>query len=134
MPVIRARFKDLAPNGRPSRGWLTSRSNAPRLDTTLRRMCPCALAGRVQTAARLDYVLFATAFVCTWLALVGMAKPRLALVALACWLGHHASVEAFANTAHLEVLELAFICGALLLLVRGHPRAAGAGIGLAAAT
>jgi hypothetical protein len=44
------------------------------------------------------------------------------------------SIEAFANTAHLEVLELAFISVALLLVTRGYHYAAGGSLGLAIAT
>jgi hypothetical protein len=84
--------------------------------------------------ARLDYVLFGLAFVCVWLALFGAHRPKLALLALAAWLGHHMSVEAFANTAHLEVVELALISVALLLAVRGASTAAGVSLGLAIAT
>jgi hypothetical protein len=68
------------------------------------------------------------------MALVGARRMRLAVFVFAAWLGHHMSVEAFANTAHLEVLELAFICLAILLAVRGAPFGAGASLGLAIAT
>ncbi len=84
--------------------------------------------------ARLDFVLFGIAFVCVWLALVGRHRPRLALFVLAAWLANHMSVEAFANTAHLEVLELALIAVGLLLAVRGHAFAGGGALGLAIAT
>ena len=84
--------------------------------------------------ARLDFVLFGIAFVCCWLAFVGPRRPRLALLVLAAWLGHHMSVEAFANTAHLEVLELALLSVALLLAVRGYQPMAGGALGLAIAT
>jgi hypothetical protein len=84
--------------------------------------------------ARLDFLLFGVAFACTWLALIGPRRPALAVFVLAAWLAHHMSVEAFANTAHLEVLELAFICVALLLATRGHVASAGATLGLAIAT
>ena len=83
--------------------------------------------------ARLDFVLFALAFGCVWLALFGLHHPRLALLVLAAWLGHHMSVEAFANTAHLEILELALISLALLLATRGYVVAAGGALGLAMA-
>jgi len=84
--------------------------------------------------ARLDFVLFGLAFACVWLAVVGAQRLRLAIFVLAAWLAHHMSVEAFANTAHLEVLELALICSGLLLAVRGHAYGAGASLGLAIAT
>jgi Glycosyltransferase family 87 len=84
--------------------------------------------------SRLDFVLFGLAFVCTWLALFGAHRPRLAIFALAAWLANHMSVEAFSNTAHLEVLELALIAIGLLLAVRRHLFAAGASLGLAVAT
>jgi hypothetical protein len=84
--------------------------------------------------ARLDFVLFGLAFVCLWLALFGARRVRLALFVLAAWLAHHMSIEAFANTAHLEVLELALISIALLLAVRGYHYSAGASLGLAIAT
>jgi hypothetical protein len=44
------------------------------------------------------------------------------------------SVEAFANTAHLEVLEFALICLAIFLATRGNALGAGASLGLAVAT
>jgi Glycosyltransferase family 87 len=84
--------------------------------------------------ARLDFVLFGLAFVCTWRALFGLTRLRLAVLVLALWLVHHASVEAFSNTAHLEVLELTFMCAALWFAVRGNSSLAGVGLGLAAAT
>jgi hypothetical protein len=84
--------------------------------------------------ARLDFVLFGLAFVCVWLALFGLHRPRLAVFVLAAWLANHMSIEAFANTAHLEVLELAFFSIALLLAVRSHTTSAGAALGLAIAT
>jgi glycosyl transferase family 87 len=84
--------------------------------------------------ARLDFVLFGIAFVCTWLAVFGRSRPALAVFVLAAWLAHHMSVEAFANTAHLEVLELALIAVGLLLAVRGRGMAAGAALGLAIAS
>jgi hypothetical protein len=84
--------------------------------------------------ARLDFVLFGLAFACVWLALIGRRRPRLLIFALAAWLANHASVEAFANTAHLEVLELLFICLAILLAVREIDLGAGASLGLAIAT
>jgi hypothetical protein len=84
--------------------------------------------------ARFDFILFAVAFACCWLALIGMSRPRLAIFVLAAWLAHHMSIEAFANTAHLEILELAFISIAILLAVRGFERGAGAALGLAVAT
>jgi hypothetical protein len=84
--------------------------------------------------ARLDFVLFGVAFACVWLALVGLQHLRLAIFVLAAWLANHMTVEAFANTAHLEVLELALISIGLLLAVRSHPRSAGAALGLAIAT
>jgi Glycosyltransferase family 87 len=84
--------------------------------------------------ARLDFALFGLAFVCAWLALFGPTRIRLAIAVLAMWLVHHASVEAFSNTAHLEVLELTLMCAALWFAVRGNPGLAGVGFGLAAAT
>src|SRR6266851_6554354 len=39
--------------------------------------------------ARLDFVLFGVAFACAWLALFGWNRPRLAILVLAAWLGHH---------------------------------------------
>jgi hypothetical protein len=84
--------------------------------------------------ARLDFALFGLAFVCVWLALFGVHRGRLAVFVLAAWLAHHMSIEAFANTAHLEVLELAFMSLALLLAMRGYQYSAGASLGLAIAT
>src|SRR5262249_20316230 len=84
--------------------------------------------------ARFDFVLFGLAFVCAWRALFGVTRIRLAVLVLALWLVHHASVEAFSNTAHLEVLELTFMCAGLWLAVRGNSGLAGVGLGLAAAT
>jgi hypothetical protein len=84
--------------------------------------------------ARLDFLLFGGAFVCVWLALFGLHRPRLAIVVLAAWLANRMSVEAFANLAHLEVLELALISAALLLAVRAHEFAAGGALGLAIAS
>jgi hypothetical protein len=84
--------------------------------------------------ARLDFVLFGIAFGCTWLALFGLRRPLLALLVLALWLANHIAVEAFANTAHLEILELTLISLALLLAVRGFDVAAGGALGLAIAT
>ena len=92
---------------------------------------------RILTAgdfARLDFVLFGLAFACVWLALFGARRLRLAVFVLAAWLAHHMSIEALANTAHLEVLELALISVALLLAVRGYQYGAGATLGLAIAT
>jgi hypothetical protein len=84
--------------------------------------------------ARLDYVLFGLAFLLTWVALFGAVRPRLAILVLALWLVHHASVEAFSNTAHLEVLEFTFLCAALLLAVRERLGSSGVTLGLAVAT
>jgi hypothetical protein len=84
--------------------------------------------------ARLDFVLFGLAFVCTWLALIGLRRPRLAIFVLAAWLANHMSVEAFANTAHLEVLELLFICLAIWFAAREAELGAGWSLGLAIAT
>ncbi len=64
----------------------------------------------------------------------GAQRLRLAVFVLAAWLAHHMSIEAFANTAHLEVLELTFISVALLLATRGYQYGAGASLGLAIAT
>jgi hypothetical protein len=58
----------------------------------------------------------------------------LAIFVFAAWLGHHMSVEAFANTAHLEVLELTLISLAVLLAVREQLFGSGTAIGLAIAT
>jgi Glycosyltransferase family 87 len=84
--------------------------------------------------ARFDFLLFGVAFACAWLAMIGLHRPRLAIFVLAAWLANHMSVEAFANTAHLEVLELALVASALLLVTRGHIGAAGGALGLAIAT
>lgn len=84
--------------------------------------------------AILDFLLFILAFAAAWLALFGTTKPRLALLILGAWFAHHAAVEAFSNTAHLEVLELALICSALLLVVRDRSVASGGMLGLAIAT
>jgi hypothetical protein len=84
--------------------------------------------------ARLDFLLFGVAFACVWLALIGARRPRLAIFVLAAWLANHMSVEAFANTAHLEVLELALIAAGLLLAVRGYALLGGGALGLAIAT
>jgi len=84
--------------------------------------------------ARLDFLLFGAAFACAWVALFGRLRGRLAILILALWLVHHASVEAFANTAHLEVLELACMCAAILLAVWTYQASAGAMLGLAIAT
>jgi len=84
--------------------------------------------------ARLDFVLFGVAFACVWLALFGWRRPALAVFVLAAWLAHHMTVEAFSNTAHLEVLEFALFAVALLLAVRGSSNLAGGALGLAIAT
>lgn len=84
--------------------------------------------------ARLDFLLFGVSFVATWRALFARFEPRLLMLVLGLWLGHHASVEVFANTAHLEVLELTLIALGLLLAVRGRELSAGLSLGLAAAT
>jgi hypothetical protein len=84
--------------------------------------------------ARLDFLLFGVAFACSWLALFGARRPRLAIFVLAAWLANHMTVEAFANTAHLEILELALIAVGLLLVVRGYAFAGGGALGLAIAT
>jgi hypothetical protein len=84
--------------------------------------------------ARLDFVLFGVAFACVWLAIFGAHRPRLAIFVLAAWLVNHMTVEVFANTAHLEVLELALMAIALLLATRGYAFAAGGALGLAMAT
>jgi hypothetical protein len=84
--------------------------------------------------ARLDFLLFGLAFACVWLALFGVKHPRLCVFVLAAWLAHHMSIEALANTAHLEVLELALISVSLLLATRSHLLGAGASLGLAIAT
>jgi hypothetical protein len=84
--------------------------------------------------ASIDFLLFGVAFLCVWLALFGARQPKLALFVLGAWIAHHVSVEAFSNTAHLEILELAFLSIALLLAARGHSLVAGTGVGLAIAT
>jgi hypothetical protein len=84
--------------------------------------------------ARLDFVLFGIAFACAWLALFGAHRPRLAIFVLAAWLANHMSIEAFSNTAHLEVLELTLISVGLLFAVRRQLFAAGASLGLAIST
>jgi hypothetical protein len=84
--------------------------------------------------ARLNFVLLALAFACTWLALFGPRRPRLALVTLGAWLAHHSMVEAFAYTSHLELLELTCLSAALWLAVRGRDGFAGTAFGLAIAT
>src|SRR5919202_6757231 len=71
--------------------------------------------------ARANFILLGIAFVCTWLATFGWRQPRLAILVLALWLAHHATVEALANTSHLELLELATIGLALLLAIRNRP-------------
>jgi hypothetical protein len=84
--------------------------------------------------ARLDFVLFAASFVATWWAIFAAVRPRLLILVLGLWLGHHTSVELFANTAHLEALELTAMAVGLLLAVRGRAVGAGLSLGLAAAT
>jgi hypothetical protein len=84
--------------------------------------------------ARLNFVLFAVSFVATWLAVFGRFRARLLMLVLALWLAHHATVELFANTAHLEALELACLCVALWLVSRRRPVGAGLSLGVAAAT
>ena len=84
--------------------------------------------------ARLDMVLFAIAFACTWLALFDRLRPRLLLLVLGAWLGNYVSVALFATAQHLEALELMWLCLALLLMVRARPGAAGISVGLAIAT
>src|SRR5919202_5029437 len=84
--------------------------------------------------ARLDFLLFGASFLATWLAVFETFRARLLMLVLGLWLGHHASVELFANTAHLEVLELTAMAVALLLVARGRRFAAGLSLGFAAAT
>lgn len=84
--------------------------------------------------ARLDFLLLGIAFASLWLALLGWHHPRLAVLSFGLWLANHATIEALANTAHLEVLELTLICLAVLLATRQREGAAGAAIGLAIAT
>ncbi|MBV9545516.1 MAG: DUF2029 domain-containing protein, partial [Chloroflexi bacterium] len=84
--------------------------------------------------ARADFLLFGLAFMFVWAALIGRRHPRLTLWLLAAWLAHQATVQAFANTAHLEVLELALLGAALLFAVRGQRPHAGGLLGLATAT
>jgi alpha-1,2-mannosyltransferase len=83
--------------------------------------------------ARLNFVLLGAAFVCTWLATFGRRQPRLAVVILGLWLAYHGTVEALANTAHLEMLELAMIALALVLATRRRPGLAGVALGVAVA-
>ncbi|GAC1313615.1 MAG: hypothetical protein NVSMB2_01800 [Chloroflexota bacterium] len=87
-----------------------------------------------QAFAQLDFLLLGIAFGSLWLAFFGWRHLRLACVALACWLANHATIEALANTAHLEVLELTLICVAILLVAKQREGVAGAALGLAIAT
>jgi hypothetical protein len=84
--------------------------------------------------ALVDLALFAISFICTWAALFGRVRPRLLVLVLAAWLANIITVELFAAVQHLEVLELAALSVALLLLQRGWDRAAGVSLGLAVAT
>jgi hypothetical protein len=84
--------------------------------------------------ARLDFLLFGVSFLSVWWAVFAAIRPRLLILVLGLWLGHHATVELFANTAHLEALELAVMSVALVLAVRGRAVGAGLSLGLAAAT
>jgi hypothetical protein len=81
----------------------------------------------------LNFVLYGIAFAATWLALVGPRYPRLAAVALGAWLAHHSTLEAFAYTSHLEVLELTCLALALWFARTRHDGAAGSLVGLAVA-
>jgi Glycosyltransferase family 87 len=83
--------------------------------------------------AHLDLALFAISFGCTLAALFDRIRPRLFVLLLAAWLAHHVTIELFAAVQHLEVLELAGLALALLLLQRNRPGAAGVSLGLAAA-
>jgi alpha-1,2-mannosyltransferase len=84
--------------------------------------------------ALVDLALFAVSFICTWAALFGRVRPRLLVLVLGAWLANIITVELFAAVQHLEVLELAALSVALLLLQRGREGAAGASLGLAVAT
>jgi len=84
--------------------------------------------------ARVDYLLFVVAFVCTWLALFKRWQPRLLLLVLALWLANHATVALFASAQHLEALELALFAIGALLMQRGRQLSSGASLGLAIAT
>jgi hypothetical protein len=88
----------------------------------------------VVQVAYLDLALFSLSFICTWAAVFGRIRPRLLVLVLAAWLANIITVELFAAAQHLEVLELAALSVALLLLQRGREGAAGATLGLAIAT
>jgi alpha-1,2-mannosyltransferase len=88
----------------------------------------------IANVARLDFVLVAVAFACTWLTLFDRWRPRLLLVVLGLWLANYVTVELFATAQHLETLELTLLAVALLLLIRGRPSAGGISLGLAIAT
>ncbi len=84
--------------------------------------------------ARLDYLLFGVAFLCSWRALVSTWQPRLFVLVLAGWLASHVSVALFASAQHLEALELALLAATTLLTVRGRTGWAGVTLGLAIAS
>src|SRR5215472_4915217 len=84
--------------------------------------------------AHIDLALFAVSFVCTLAAAFDRIRPRLFVLLLAAWLANQVTVTLFAAVQHLEVLELAALSLALLLLQRGRLGAAGASVGLAVAT
>jgi hypothetical protein len=92
--------------------------------------------GRVSITdvAHLDLALFALSFLCTWLTAFDRLRPRLLLMVLAAWLANSVTITLLAAAQHLEVLELATLAVALLLLQRHRPRTAGLSLGLAIAT
>ena len=78
-----------------------------------------------------NFVLFAAAFLCVWLALGRGFGIRALLVVLGLWLVHQATIIDLGTNEHLEILELAGIAGTLLLLTRYRDRGAGALLGIA---
>jgi glycosyl transferase family 87 len=81
-----------------------------------------------------DVALLAISFICTWVAVFGRVRPRLLTLTLALWLANIITVELLAAVQHLEVLELAALSLALLLVQRGRDLPGGLSLGLAVAT
>jgi hypothetical protein len=88
----------------------------------------------IADVAHIDIALLALAFGCTWAALFDRFRPRLFVGLLAAWLASYLTIALLAAVQHLEVLELAGLALALLLLQRGRSTAAGLSLGLAVAT
>jgi Glycosyltransferase family 87 len=81
-----------------------------------------------------DVALLAISFICTWVAVFGRVRPRLLTLTAALWLANIITVELIAAVQHLEVLELAALSVALLLVQRGREVPGGLSLGLAVAT